>query len=67
MKFDLDPLFYLYTFILLDLVLNLGYYYLVDARNTNGEGLHATFRRHLYHLNLEWEENQPNNGEEFFI
>uniref|UniRef100_A0A5B7B2I9 Uncharacterized protein n=1 Tax=Davidia involucrata TaxID=16924 RepID=A0A5B7B2I9_DAVIN len=43
-----------------------GYYYLVDAGYTNGEGFLAPYRGQRYHLN-DWKEgHQPTTPEEFF-
>uniref|UniRef100_A0A5B7B0E0 DDE Tnp4 domain-containing protein n=1 Tax=Davidia involucrata TaxID=16924 RepID=A0A5B7B0E0_DAVIN len=43
-----------------------GYYYLVDAGYTNGEGFLAPYRGQRYHLN-DWREgHQPTTPEEFF-
>lgn len=45
---------------------NLDYYYLVDARYTNGEEFLFPFRGQRYHLN-DWREgHQPTTPEEFF-
>ena len=44
----------------------LGYYYLVDAGYTNGEGFLAPYRGTRYHLS-EWREGcAPINYEEYF-
>jgi len=44
----------------------IGYYYLVDAGFTNGEGFLAPFRGQRYHLN-EWKDGRhPANPMEFF-
>ena len=44
-----------------------GYYYLVDAGYTNGEGFLAPYRATRYHLS-EWEEGRlaPTTHEEYF-
>ncbi|KAM6587387.1 hypothetical protein CsatA_009992 [Cannabis sativa] len=43
-----------------------GYYYLVDAGYTNGQGFLAPFRGTRYHLN-DWNDGHlPNTAEEFF-
>ncbi|KAL0010653.1 hypothetical protein SO802_005761 [Lithocarpus litseifolius] len=43
-----------------------GYYYLVDAGYTNGEGFLAPYRGQRYHLN-DWRDGQqPRTPEEFF-
>ena len=44
----------------------LGYYYLVDASYTNGEGYLAPYRGMRYHLS-EWREGcAPSNEKEYF-
>ncbi|KAK9282508.1 hypothetical protein L1049_005428 [Liquidambar formosana] len=43
-----------------------GYYFLVDAGYTNGEGFLALYRRQRYHLNNWREGHQPITPQEFF-
>ncbi|KAK9292927.1 hypothetical protein L1049_020908 [Liquidambar formosana] len=48
------------------LIVPCGYYYLVDAGYTNGEGFLAPYRGQRYHLN-DWRQgNTPNTPKEFF-
>lgn len=47
-------------------IIYLGYYYLVDAGYTNGQGFLAPYRGQRYHL-TEWREGrQSNTYQEFF-
>ena len=57
---------FLYILIVLKLLQNIGYYYLVDAGYTNCEGFLAPYRAQRYHLN-DWRDgHQPRTPEEFF-
>ena len=47
-------------------MLVVGYYYLVDAGYTNGQGFLAHFRGTRYHLNDWGDGHLPNTPEEFF-
>ena len=42
-----------------------GFYYLVDAGYTNGEGFLAPYRGQRYHLK-EWDGHEPVNYKEYF-
>ena len=57
---------FLYILIILKLLQNIGYYYLVDAGYTNCEGFLDSYRAQQYHLN-DWRDgHQPRTLEEFF-
>ena len=54
------------TLLILDIFLMLGYYYLVDAGYTNGQGFLAPYRGTRYHLS-EWRDGSiPVTPEEQF-
>ena len=54
------------TKLILDIFLMLGYYYLVDADYTNGQGFLAPYRGTRYHLS-EWRDGSiPMTPEEYF-